>query len=83
MAYHVRLRPSAEKDLAKIPVNFQIRIRTALEELAVNPYFGKKLGGEYVGLYSVRVWPYRIIYSIHKQELLIIVIRIAHRQGVY
>ncbi|MBU4299512.1 type II toxin-antitoxin system RelE/ParE family toxin [Patescibacteria group bacterium] len=36
-----------------------------------------------MGAYSYRVWPYRIIYRIYKNLLLIIVIRIGHRQGVY
>jgi mRNA-degrading endonuclease RelE of RelBE toxin-antitoxin system len=51
--------------------------------LASDPYVGKKLDGKYSGLYSLRVWPYRIIYSVIKNELMVSVIGIEHRQGVY
>ncbi len=40
---------------------------SALEGLREDPFAGKKLQGELYGLYSLRVWPYRIIYSIEKR----------------
>lgn len=83
MQYEVRLKPRAEKDLARLPEAFQDKILHALVYVAENPYEGKKLVGEYGGRYSVRVWPYRIIYSVYKKERVVIVIRIGHRQGVY
>jgi len=54
-----------------------------LAVLAENPHAGKKLKGEYKDFYSIRAWPYRVIYYIHKKEVLIIVVRISHRQGAY
>jgi len=54
-----------------------------LIELAKNPYLGKKLEGELRDFYSLRVWPYRIIYQIIKNELIVFVVQIKHRQGVY
>ncbi len=83
MKYHVRLAPKAEKDLVKVTGRNRTRILLALKGLAENPFTGKKLKGELDGLYSVRVWPYRIIYETYKKELLILVIRIGHRQGAY
>jgi mRNA-degrading endonuclease RelE of RelBE toxin-antitoxin system len=55
----------------------------ALDAIEANPFFGKPLHGKYAGQYSVRVWPYRIIYKIYKSELLILVIEFDHRQGAY
>ena len=55
----------------------------ALIELAQNPDLGKKLEGELRDFYSLRVWPYRIIYQIIKNELIVFVVQIKHRQGVY
>lgn len=83
MSYQIRLKPSAEKDLSKVPQRDRERIFAELAGLATNPYIGKKLRGKYKGCYSVQVWPYRIIYQVYKKELLVIVIRIRHRQGVY
>jgi mRNA-degrading endonuclease RelE of RelBE toxin-antitoxin system len=51
--------------------------------IADNPFIGKKLDGKLTGLYSYQVWPYRIIYKIYKHILLIVVIRISHRQRAY
>ncbi|MBI4407115.1 MAG: type II toxin-antitoxin system RelE/ParE family toxin [Candidatus Kerfeldbacteria bacterium] len=81
--YQVSLKPSAEKSLAKLPTKDQQRVRLALIGLQKDPYGGKKLQGEYKGYWSIRVWPYRIIYTIMKQELIVIVVAIGHRQGVY
>lgn len=83
MAYTVRLRPTAEKHLAKIPKQFQDRIKLTLVILQNDPYLGKKLFGKYKDQYSINVWPYRIIYEIYKNILLIAVVDIDHRQGVY
>ena len=81
--YKVFLTKKAQKHLSKLPQRFQIRIRTSIVILATNPLSGKPLEGEYKGLYSLRVWPYRIIYLIRKQQLIIEIIEIAHRQRVY
>lgn len=83
MEYELRFKPSAEKELGKIDSRYKPRILEALVGIRQNPYIGKKLEGERKGEWSYRVWPYRIIYQIYKRELLIIVIRIGHRQGVY
>jgi mRNA interferase RelE/StbE len=54
-----------------------------LEDILQDPFSGKKLEGELKNCYSSRAWPYRIIYEIRKKELVIVVIKIGHRQGVY
>lgn len=83
MEYHIRFAPKAEKDLAKIKGRDRTKILLALRGLQENPSAGKKLKGELNSLYSARVWPYRIVYAIYKKELLILIVRIGHRQGVY
>ena len=83
MAFILRLGLKAEKQLASIPSPYKERITLALTSIAANPWMGKKLKGEYEGSYSVRTWPYRIIYKIYKRELLISVIKIKHRGRAY
>lgn len=83
MGYRVKLKPRAEKELNNLPQKDYYRVIEVIASLAANPFSGKKLEGEYKGYYSIRVWPHRIIYQIYKKELLIFVIRIGHRQGVY
>jgi len=83
MEYQIRVESKAKKELAKIPKIYQEKILLTIPLLAENPFIGKKLGGKYKGAYSYRVWPYRIIYSVHRNLLVVIVIHIGHRQGVY
>ncbi len=79
----MRLKPSVEKELSKLPKNECYKILLALTELSKNPFLGKKLKGEFKNQHSLRVWPYRIIYQIQKNDLLILIVRIGHRQEVY
>ena len=83
MVYLLKLKPGIEKDLEKLPKKEHQKILLALSVIASDPFVGKKLEGEYAGNYSYRVWPYRIIYQILKKQLIVLVIRIGHRQGVY
>jgi len=79
MAWEIRIEKKAQKELDKIPVQYQKRIAVALPIIAADPFIGKKLDGRLTGLYSYQIWPYRIIYKIYKKILLIVVIRIGHR----
>lgn len=81
--WQLRFEKRAKKDLDKIPLEYQKRIYSLLPTLLINPYSGKKLEGEFKGFYGYRVWPYRIIYKIFKKILLIFIVRIGHRQGIY
>lgn len=83
MAWEIRLEKRAQKELDKIPPQYQKKILAILPIIAEDPFIGKKLGGELAGLYSYCVWPYRIIYKIYKKILLVVILRIGHRQGVY
>lgn len=81
--HQVVLRKTAQKNLEKIDARYKHRIVLALVELSKNPYIGKRLEGQLRDFYSLRVWPYRIIYQVFNKELIIFVAQIKHRQGVY
>lgn len=83
MPFQLTLTPGAERELDALPENFRGKIYQALKRIALSPYDGKKLHGVFRGFYSWRVWPYRIIYLVKKQALLVVVIAVRHRQGVY
>jgi mRNA interferase RelE/StbE len=52
--------------------------------LAADPYrVGKPLRFELEGYWSARRGQYRVIYSIHEDEILVRVVRISHRSDVY
>lgn len=83
MTYQLRVEPSALKSLNRIPERDRQRIIASLAGIKKDPFDGKALEGELKGVRSWRVGEYRILYRILKYELLIIVIRIGPRQGIY
>jgi len=82
--YRVRTSPDAEKQLAKLDGSVRIRVAQRIDQLAENPrpQGCKKLKGD-DNLWRVRAGDYRIVFSIHDDLLLVLVIRIAHRREVY
>ncbi len=77
----VYITPQAKKDFDKLPAREQKKIKKRLTLLESDVYAGKKLTGKLSELYSLRAWPYRILYLIQTKEVW--VTHIAHRQGVY
>ena len=71
------------KSLKKFPQNKQKKIAVKLSFLKNNPQAGKALKGEFKGFFSLKIWPYRVIYEISNKQNWIVVHKIQHRQGVY
>ncbi|OGC82031.1 MAG: hypothetical protein A2788_00645 [Candidatus Abawacabacteria bacterium RIFCSPHIGHO2_01_FULL_46_8] len=83
MKYQVSLAPAVTKFLTKVTKQDRYRIIKGLLSLRQDPFLGKKLKGMFAGFYSIRVWPYRIIYDVRQKECLVFVIRIGSRKDVY
>lgn len=83
MTFQLYLKPRARKKLQNIPEKDRKRVVDALDFIVADPFSGKQLHGERAGQFSLRVWPYRIIYRVDKNLLLVMVIDFGHRQGVY
>ena len=81
--YRILYKETARRALKKIPKKWQARLVKAIDGLKHEPFQGKKLQGELHGLYSLRVWPYRIIYQVKVHEVTIFILTIGHRQGIY
>ncbi len=79
----VEYSDTAQKQLKKLPKNKQIKVLKKIEKLKNDPYIGKKLKGEFEGLRSLKVWPYRIIYRYLPQDKLFFINVVQHRQKVY
>ena len=73
----------AQKQYKRLPKSEQTKIKKKLASLSEDPRAGKKLAGELKGRRALRVWPYRIIYSINKDENRVEITEIFHRQGAY
>jgi len=74
---------TARKQLKKLSQSKRIKILRKIEKLKNDPYAGKKLKGEFEGLRSLKIWPYRIIYRYLSQDKLLFINIVQHRQAVY
>lgn len=78
----VILSKNAEREFARLPKNDKQKIIRKLDLLQNEPSSGKPLAGQLRGLFSLRAWPYRIIYEPQKPKK-VIVHHILHRQKAY
>jgi mRNA interferase RelE/StbE len=82
--YSVELKPSARKELEKLPDKLIERIFPKLEALAYEPRPKgcKKLKGGHQE-WRIRVGEYRVVYTIYDVKLRVSVTRIRHPSEVY
>jgi mRNA interferase RelE/StbE len=87
MNWKIELTVSAKKELNKLDSVIQKRITKFLYEKLIqapNPrIFGHSLTGNFSGHWRYRVGDYRIICRILDTEIVIEIIKIAHRADVY
>ncbi len=83
MAYTVRLKPRAERDLDRLPLPVARRIwrRLITLENEPRPRGVTKLEGEEA--YRTRIGDYRVVYLVDDRDRVVDVVRIAHRREVY
>lgn len=73
MTFEIRWTESSFKKLEKLDRQVQERIVRRLGEASADPFvIAKKLSG--VNLYSIRVGDYRVIVSIQRRKLVVLVI---------
>ena len=83
MIYTITIKQSAQKALAKIDAPQRIRLIEAIDKLKITPNAGSVLKGEFSGLRRIRIGDYRIVYEVQNEQLVILVIRVAHRREAY
>ena len=82
-SYKISIKRSAAKELEKIVLANRRRIIEKIRELASDPrpHGCKKLSGQ--EKYRLRQGDDRILYEIHDDELIIVLVKIGHRRDVY
>lgn len=84
--FSIEFSSQAARDLRKLARsdrNLLIILSRHINSLSDDPYSGKPLKGDKKGCYSLRHSDYRIIYEVHQQQKVILVIRIGHRKEIY
>ena len=81
--FELRFKKSVVRDLRRIPVVEVKKILKRIDGLSENPRAVGcvKLAGN--DKYRIRQGRYRILYQIVDKELIIYVVKVAHRSGVY
>jgi mRNA interferase RelE/StbE len=81
--FEVKFTKKALKELHNLPRPITKRIVEKISLLQDNPFQQpiKKLSGQ--PYFRLRVGDYRVIFSIAKKELIILVIKIGHRKKIY
>lgn len=82
--YALGYKPSASKSLRALPVSVQKRIVVLIDALADDPRPSNcvKLHGT-EDLWRIRVGQYRVVYTIQDEDLIVLVVRVAHRKDEY
>lgn len=84
MIYSIEFRPAVLKHIKRFPKRELVRIKKRIDDLAANlpdPATTKMKGNN--TLHKIRSGDYRIIYEIHDDKLVVLVVKIGHRKDVY
>ena len=82
-SYKILIKPSAVKELEAIPEKDRRRIVYRIQGLAENPRPRgcEKLSDQYK--YRLKQGKYRILYQVHDNEVIVVVVRVGKRGDVY
>jgi mRNA interferase RelE/StbE len=83
VSYSVRIKSSAARELSRLPRDIGERLIEAIDRLGEEPLAGALLKGDLRGLRRLRVGKYRIVYEVLDDELVVLVVRVAHRREAY
>jgi mRNA-degrading endonuclease RelE of RelBE toxin-antitoxin system len=72
------LSKEAQKEFVKLPKSEKKKVDRKLKYLKVNPFTGKPLTGELKSFFSLKAWPYRIIYEFIEAKNQVKIHKIQH-----
>jgi mRNA interferase RelE/StbE len=84
MTYFIEFRPAVLKSIEHFPRRDLVKIKKKIDELGTNlpdPATTKMKGNN--PFHKIRSGDYRIVYEIHDDRLVILVVKVGHRKDVY
>jgi len=83
--YTVVTTKSFDKALARLPATWQKRIVAKIRDIAANPYASHKNLTKLQGRegYRLRVGNWRVIYELQNDALVMLVLEVGARGGIY
>lgn len=80
--YSIEYDASAVKELRKLDRQVLRRLRPAIDALADDPRpAGSRQLVEQTDLLRIRVGDYRVIYTVRDKQVVVLVLRVAHRRS--
>ena len=83
VSYSVRMKASAAQRRARIDVHDRRVLVEHIDRLATDPHVGTVLKREFTGLRRIRMGAYRVVFEVRPTELVVLVVRVAHRSSLY
>ena len=82
-SYRLEIKRSAARELGDLPAKDRGRVIARIQALAEDPRppGAERLSGQ--ERYRVRQGDYRILYEVHDQVLMIVVVKLGNRRDVY
>ncbi len=74
-----------EKEIVSLEKPVRERVMVALGELAEEPrpLGSRKLSGKMKGAWRIRVGDFRVLYDIHDDEQIVVILAVLHRRDAY
>jgi len=84
VAHTVEVLPAAARQLRALPEDARRRIARAIDRLAEDPRRpGVTVLHAEERIFRLRVGDYRVLYQIHDDRLIVVVVKVGHRRDVY
>lgn len=84
MTYRTIFRPEAREELRKLPRTVAMNVFRKLTELEADPLgFGTTALDGSPEIRRLRVGDYRVIYTVEHDRLIVWVVHVGHRSGIY
>ncbi len=81
--YTIELSKAAAREMRKLPRQHKVAVATAIESLASEPRpVGCTKLTDADG-YRIRVGDYRVVYDIHDEKLVVLVLHVGNRDEIY
>jgi mRNA interferase RelE/StbE len=83
--YRIRFRSSARRDFARLPPLVKVRAGRAIDALGLEPrpVGALLMSGRANPTWRIRVGDYRVLYKILDDDVVVLVVGIAHRREAY
>ena len=83
MTWRLVITPKVQEALRTVPPETKRYVRRAFQEIAKNPWIGKPLRDDLVGLHSLRVRRFRVVYRMERHIVTVVVVGVGPRETIY